>query len=73
MIREGSKMECRKTLSSSPPMDTLNLHLCIEQFLLKKTRELIEQLLHIEEHIETGRKDGDMVSMETPPQCSDLQ
>lgn len=73
IIREGSKMECGKYpdyISSNGHTESTPAYRIIS---LEKTRELVEQLLHVEGHIETGRKDGDMVSMETPPQCSYLQ
>jgi len=31
----GPRWQCRKTLNSPPPMDTLNLYLLIEQFFQK--------------------------------------
>ena len=54
-------------MSSPPPMEIPNIHLLVEQFPLKKTRGLIEQLLHIDRTYRSGRKDGDMVSMGTAP------
>ena len=66
----GSKVAALEALQSSPSTDTLNLHLHIEQFFLKKNWGLIEQLLHNKQqrnHTETGRRDGDMASVGTPP------
>lgn len=46
-----------KTLNLSPPIYIANVHLCIEQFLLKKNKGLIDKLLHSKgerDYIENG-------------------
>lgn len=47
-------------------MDTLNIHLYIGQFLLKRKRALTAQQI-IEGHTEKRRRDGDMVVVGTLP------
>ena len=63
----GARWQYKKTVSSPPSTETPNLYLPIEEFLLKKTQGLIEQLLHIEGPHRNGKKDADTVSMGTPP------
>lgn len=56
---------CRKILNSLSPMDTPNLQLHLEQFPLKMTWKLAEQLCHIKRekvHIKEGRRGWGTVS-----------
>lgn len=56
----GTRWQHRKTLTSPPPTDTLNVFKLTETFLLKKNRGLIEQFLCYKpgrDHIKNDRRD----------------
>ena len=62
----NSRQQHGRILNSPPIMSTLNLQPQIEQFPLKETKKLDEQLLHIRQmtktHTETGWRGWDTVS-----------
>lgn len=71
MWKVGPRWQPRKTPKLPAPMDTPNIHLYTEQFLLKNNGWLSEQLLlnkREKDHLRKDRRDGEVVTKETLPQ-----